>query len=89
VQNSPDWLRYAPRHKRIMIRCAPTKRMTGQSLLRERSKGDLIHVAYKSGAATIQGLVASQKHLTDQFCHGQSRYIFIQSLSIYEREQMS
>ena len=56
--------------------------MTGQSLLRERSKGDSIHIAYKDGAATIQGLAAVQKHLTELFCHGQSRYIFIQSLSI-------
>ena len=27
--------------------------------------------------------------VTDQFCHGQSRYISIQSLSIYEEEQMN
>ena len=82
-------MRYALKHEPIIVRCAPTKRMTGQSLLHERSKGGLIHIAYEGGAATIQGLAAVQKHLTELFCHGKSRYIFIQSLSIYVRERMN
>jgi hypothetical protein len=36
----------------------PTKHPTEQSLLHERSKGELIHISYKGGAATIQGFAA-------------------------------